>query len=99
MKLSMWIVNDWLEKYHPEPYILSGKQTITGVRYLADELDLKPDYLYIGYQDSFIDSEENQIICVNTTDLIRLTAPDIYQIFNEIQQMLEFYSNWETQLL
>ncbi len=99
MRISMWIVNDWLAKYSPKASINNGKMTITGVRYIADNLEMNKDYLYIGYADSPSDSDPNNIICVNNTDLISLKADDIYTIFNEIQQMLEYYNNWETNVL
>lgn len=99
MKLSMWIVNDWLDEYSHEPRISWGKQMISGVRYLADDLELSDNYLYIGENDTASECGKNNIICVNHTDVIVLTAPDIYTIFNEIQQMIEFYNSWETKVL
>lgn len=99
MKLSMWIVYDWLKKYHPDAQIQEGELTISGVRYLADDLELSREFLYIGYSDSYIDQLRNHVICVNGSDLIVLPASDIYVIFNEIQKMLEYYNNWETSLL
>ena len=99
MRLSMWIVNDWLSNYSPKASINRGDMTITGVRYIANDNEMNPDYLYIVYENSASDSKENRIICVNNTDLISIKADDIYQIFNEIQQMIEFYNNWETNIL
>lgn len=99
MKISMWIVKDWLSKYNPVSQIVNGERTINGVRYLADEIELNKDYLYIGYNKQFISSDTHSVICVNGKDIIRLNAPDIYTIFNEIQQMLEFYNTWETNIL
>ncbi len=99
MKLSMWIVNDWLDQYSPEPRISEGDQTISGVRYLSDELELSDNYLYIGETFPYAEGRNGNIICVNRTDLITLTAPDIYLIFNEIQKMMEFYNDWETKIL
>ena len=99
MILSMWIVYDWLEKYHPEAQIHEGRPTISGVRYLAEDLKLQKEYLYIGYGNQYVDGWENSVICVNGTDLIFLTAPDIYVIFNEIQQMLEYYNSWENRMM
>mgnify|MGYP002626813263 CR=1 FL=1 len=99
MKLSMWIVYDWLQSYHPNAKINEGNLEITGVRYLSEELTLSRDYLYIGYSDQYIDKWSHNVICVNGTDLIVLDAPDIYVIFNEIQQMLEYYNSWETGIL
>ena len=99
MKLSMWIVNDWLSKYSPKANISKGEMTITGVRYIADDNEMNNNFLYIGYADTSSASTSTRIICVNNTDLITINADDIYLIFNEIQQMIEFYNNWETNVL
>ena len=72
---------------------------ITGVRYLSDDLDLSDNYLYIGENTPYPKGGNGNIICVNHTDVIVLSAPDIYTIFNEIQQMLEFYNDWEMRTL
>ena len=99
MKLSMWIVKEWLEKYEPEAHIQDGSRMINGVRYMSEDIELNKEYLYIGNTDQFITRDSRNIICVNSTDIIMLKAPDMYTIFNEIQQMLEFYNNWEMKLL
>lgn len=99
MKISMWLVCDWLEKYSPKASIYKGEMTISGVRFLSEEVTPTEDCLYIGYAQAFTYTAKNNIICVSHTDIITLTAPDIYVVFNEIQQMLEFYNNWETQVL
>ena len=70
MRISMWIVNDWLAKYSPKASINNGKMTITGVRYIADNLEMNKDYLYIGYADSPSDSDPNNIICLMSLDCI-----------------------------
>ncbi len=99
MKISMWIVNDWLEKYNPKPNIFNGERSILGVRYLSDDVELSQDYIYIGDSRAFIPTSSDNIICVNSTDIILLTAPDMFTIFNELQQMLEYYNSCEMQLL
>ena len=58
MKLSMWIVYEWLKEYRPEAHIQEGQQTISGVRYMADDLELSKEYLYIGYSDAYIDQRD-----------------------------------------
>jgi len=99
MQLSMWIVYDWLKKYSPEAHIQEGQQTISGVRFLAEDVELNQAYLYIGHGWQYIDQWDDHVICVNGSDLIVLNLQDIYVVFNEIQQMLEYYNNWETDLM
>ena len=99
MQLSMWIVYDWLKKYSPEAHIQDGQQIISGVRFLAEDVELNRSYLYIGQSRQYIDPWDDHVVCVNGPDLIMLNLRDIYVVFNEIQQMLEYYNNWETGLM
>ena len=38
MRLSMWILADWLWKYNPIIYIKDGVQTLRGVRRYSTDL-------------------------------------------------------------
>ena len=95
MKFSMWIVNDWLEKFDPQPRITRGEMVIKGVRYFSDGIELKEDLLYVGHAVDFIPTRKNGVICANGEDLILLDLEDVYTAFNAIQQMLEYYNEWE----
>ena len=41
MRLSMWILYDWLKKYRPEPRILQGEQVLRSARILSSETDIE----------------------------------------------------------
>ncbi len=99
MRFSMWIVNDWLETYHSEPRIRNGEMVIKGVRYFADNMELEEDLLYVGHTSDFIPTKERGVICANGEDMILLDFDDIYTVFNAIQQMLEFYNEWEMNIM
>ena len=99
MKFSMWIVNDWLEAFEPKPRIMKGEMRIKGVRYFAEGIEPEEDLLYVGHADDFIQSGERGVICANGEDLILLNTEDEFQVFNEIQRMLEFYNDWENGIM
>ena len=99
MKFSMWIVNDWLEAFEPKPRIMRGEMRIKGVRYFAEGIEPEEDLLYVGHADDFIQSGERGVICANGEDLILLNTEDEFQVFNEIQRMLEFYNDWENSII
>ncbi len=99
MKFGMWIVNDWLEDYHPTARIRNGETVIKGVRYFAEDMELAEDLLYIGNTSDFIPTKEGGVICANGEDLILLDQGDVYTVFNAIQQMMEFYNEWEMNIM
>ena len=99
MKVSMYIVKKWLGKYSPEAHILKGDQEIIGVRYFTEDAPLKKEYLYIGHNKDFIETDRRGVICANSGDIILLDTEDIYEVFNEMQEMLEFYNEWEMQIM
>ena len=99
MKFSMWIVNDWLEDFEPEPRITKGDMRIKGVRYFTEGIEPEEDLLYVGHATDFIATGGAGVICANRDDLILLNTEDEYQIFNEIQRMLEFYNDWENGIM
>ena len=99
MKVSMYIVKKWLGKYSPEAHISKGEQEIIGVRYFTDDTPLKKEFLYIGNNKDFIETDRRGVICANSGDIILLDTEDIYEVFNEMQEMLEFYNEWEMQIM
>lgn len=99
MKVSMYIVKKWLGNYSPEAHILKGDQEIIGVRYFTEDAPLKKEYLYIGHNKDFIETDRRGVICANSGDIILLNTDDIYEVFNEMQEMLEFYNEWEMQIM
>ena len=99
MKVSMYIVKKWLGKYSPEAHILKGDQEIIGVRYFTEDAPLKKEYLYIGHNKDFIDTDRRGVICANSGDIILLNTEDIYEVFYEMQEMLEFYNEWGMQIM
>lgn len=101
MKLSMWILADWLKKYHPRLEIQSGEATIRGVRFIANELkDYPSDHVYIGRTaEVFSDiSHRYKIMLIHRHDFIFVQESDMELIINEVLAALDFYNLWETQL-
>ena len=99
MRLSMWILNDWLKKYHPEPRILQGGQVLRSARILSNNTDIERQNVYLAAASEFISGEEDRVICVQGQDMILLNTDDVYEVFNAIQQMLEFYNEWEMNII
>ena len=94
MKLSIWILADWLKAYEPVLEVESGKQEIENARLFSSEIPIEKNTLYIGRTHDFFDEKENCILCSNNNDMMILHSNDIEQIFNEILNAFDFYSKW-----
>lgn len=94
MKLSMWILNDFLKEYHPTPQIKSGKMELRGVRFFSDSVLNTGTNIYLGRAGDFIDSEDNKIICVHNQDILLLETEDLDDVFNRVMDCFDFYNMW-----
>lgn len=94
MKLSMWILADWLTKYNPEIHIKEGNCVLERVRFLTDEQHRYESCVFVGHSKNMAAASSNQVSCYSGDDLILLETSDVEAIFNEISDAFEFYWNW-----
>ena len=47
MKLSMWILADWLKKYNPQINIKDGRRTLRNVRLLSENVKMESMDVYM----------------------------------------------------
>ena len=94
MRLSMWILNDWLRKYHPEPKIIFGDQVLRSARILSAETNIERQNVYLARASEFINGEEDRVICVQGQDMILLNADDMNEVLNDIFDAFDFYNGW-----
>lgn len=92
MTVSMWMLADWLAKYNPEVKIVDGSRNIQAARICSDEIKITRGVLYIS-EDS-----AGRIICAHSHDIISIVFDDVFQIFNEILDMFEFYNTLEADI-
>lgn len=98
MHLSMWILADWLEDYHPRLSIQDGKRTLRTVRLYAGGLQMEHSVVYIGYAADFIDGAQGNIICMNDHDSMLLEANDLNTVLNRALDAFDYYNNWSNLL-
>lgn len=93
MKISMWMIAEKMEKYHPESNILDGTAQITGVRFLSGPKDVPPEprfvYLHLNYPTA---------ILINGRDSITVHTQNISELLNELLAVFDYYNNWEKAL-
>lgn len=94
MKLSMWILADWLWKYNPIIYIKDGVQTLRGVRLYTPDMPMEKQNVYLGRAQEFIGSGGDGVICVHEHDMMLLDTNDIDNVLNEVLNAFDFYNKW-----
>lgn len=94
MKLSMWILSDWLKKYNPDNRITEGEKILRGVRLISNEINFESSNIYLGRAKDFISSDNENIICINGHDMILLKTQDIEAVLNDIFDAFDFYNRW-----
>lgn len=100
MKLSMTIIENWIQKYHPVSTIISDKPTIAGVRLFSYNKNPSPDFLYIGRnRDFFEQSESDEILLVHRKDVISLKTQELEDVLDTVMDAFAFYQEWEQQML
>lgn len=94
MKLSMWMLADWLEKYHPVVKIASGEPVLRGARILSANMKTGSQNVYLAPASEYINGASDQIICVHGHDMIRLHTQDMDEVLNDIFDAFDYYNNW-----
>lgn len=94
MKLSMWILADWLKKYNPIVNIESGERVLRGTRILSNDIHIEPQYVYLAPAEGFISGRGSQIICVHGHDMLLLDTTDMDEAFNDVLEAFDYYNKW-----
>lgn len=102
MKISMWMIVEKMEKYHPKYSIVDGAACITGVRFISDEGDtsFQSQYVYLSIDNSApfpYNTAESAVLC-NGRDMIILQGRDTNEILNDLLAVFDFYNSWEKSL-
>lgn len=98
MRLSMWMLNDWLHKYHPEPKITGGEQVLRSARVLSNDTVIEKQNVYLARASEFISGEEYRTICVHGKDMILLNTNDLNAVLNDIFDAFDFYNSWADEM-
>lgn len=99
MKLSMWILSDWLSKYNPDNRISDGTQILRGVRLFSNDAHFESQNVYLGVAGDFMYAGSEDIICINGNDMIILKTNDIEEVMNYIFDAFDFYNRWADSLV
>lgn len=99
MKLSMWILFDWLEKFHPIPDIVEGRMVLEKFYILSGGSFADKSALIIQRDDGSLKSGSSEVILLtNQNDTIRLRGCQWEEIHNKICDAFVYYNNWDMKL-
>ncbi|QOV18504.1 helix-turn-helix domain-containing protein [Blautia liquoris] len=94
MKLSMWVLASWLEKYQPAVKIERGDPILRSARILSGEINIEKQNVYLARANEFITNENDKVICVSGHDMILLNTTDMDLVLNNIFDAFDFYNSW-----
>lgn len=98
MKLSMWILAEWLKEYTPRVLIKKGERILTGARLFTDGMHTDPASVYIASMSDYVDTESSCVMCVSGEDMIILDTDDISEAFNAVMAAFDYHSRWSDAL-
>ncbi len=101
MKLSMWILADWLGEFAPSLHIIEGKAGLTGTRlYSAGSPEQDPSAAIIGDAAQMLPrgsrARTDAVLCLNGEDWLLFDHGDVGVILNACLEAFEFYNAWES---
>ncbi len=98
MRLSMWILADWLKKYNPQTRIQDGKCVLRNARLFSEGVRLDSADVFIGSMKEFSFEDNDRVICVQGHDMMLLETKDGDEILNEILDAFDYYNFWSDTL-
>ena len=78
MRLSMWMLADWLKRFHPVVQIEKGERCLRNVRLYSDDLIFSKSTVYLN------PINDQEIMCSNRHDILILHSDDINEVFNAV---------------
>ena len=90
MRLSLYILVDWLKEYNPTCSIAMGERTIRNVRMFSDGHRFLDNNVYI----SRTGEDSGWVICMHKNDYILLQTKDENQVMNDIMDAFDYYNDW-----
>lgn len=99
MKLSMWILAEWLKDFEPTADITDNEFAIESVRLFSNEPASTGHTVYIGRLSDLFHTGSDQVICTHKNDMLLLKTTDLEEVLNRVLNALEYYQNWSTRML
>ncbi len=98
MRISMWILAEWLKPFNPTVKIEDGKQVLRNVRLLTDDIKTESFNVYLGDSGNYFSNDSLGVVCVSGNDTITINDYNVEDVFNEILNAFDFYNEWHDTL-
>ena len=98
MKISMWMILEKLERYHPSYVIRNGEMCITGIRFVPESAWTAEQSQYVYVRQENRPDGEVQIDLVNGCDQITFCGNGLQNLLNDLLEVFDFYNSWEASL-
>ena len=92
MRLSMWVLVDWMKDYGVRAEIPEGPRELRNVRLLPSSGELSRSTVYLDADES------GNVLCTCGRDLIVVPGSDIDTVFNSILDCFEHYNDLDANL-
>ena len=90
MRLSMWMLADWLAGYEPVVQIVEGKRTLRNARLYSDDLKTSRSTVYLSQ------TQPGRVLCSNENDCLILRSDEVNEIFNAVLDAFDHYNECTT---
>ena len=92
MRLSMWVLADWMKPLAPRVDITQGARELSNVRFLPNSGSLSRSTVYL-------DADGNgNVLCTSGKDLMVVRGSDVDAVFNDILDCFEHYNDLDARL-
>lgn len=101
MKLSMWILADYLCTHVIRCDITDGSATICGVRFVSEEQPaFASEYVYVGRAREMFDDVEylSSVVLMHGYDMLFIDGQSVEDVINSVLTAFEHYNSWEASL-
>ena len=88
MRLSMWILADWLKEYTPEAHVTQGGRTLRNARIFSRDWEPEADIVCLE------PAGPGLIRCFNGEDQLLLHTEDLSAAINKLLDAFDYYNDW-----
>ncbi len=88
MRISMWMLADWLQRYAPVARIEQGERVLRNARLYSEELKISRSSVYLH------PIERGRVLLTNGHDVLELRSDDVNAVLGDTMDAFEYYNDW-----
>ena len=91
MKLSMWMLADWLRELSPAVHIQRGERVLLNARLSHEDTRVSRTTVYLNQVQT------DRVVCSHDNDYLILRSDDVNAVFNRCLDAFECYNEWDNE--